>query len=519
MIYRSFIAVLIVLLSSGCDFKKNNLQEKADRQIYRKALYSPVLTLDPAKLTDTASQAVANQIYESLLEFGSHFEIRPALAESWSTSSDGLSIIFKLRHGVAFHDGTTLTSKDCVASFKRLLSKESLVSKYYAVIKGAVEFQAEKAKEVSGLKAPDEFTFIIELKNKFPPFPAILAGSTAKILPSRASENTKFFSHPVGTGPFKFSSSDKSHVGLDRFDSYWREKAKLDRLEFVVMSEKEGFEKAKKGAVHDLVTFPLNGDERVFNLGQHLEIPVVATWFIGLNTRLAPFNDQKVRQAFKAAISPSEFVNQLYPSQIPASGGYIPPGLPGHIERDSETENLPKAKSNKPIKIYIPQLLAKAPEIKSLLESRFKAAGFHVSVIPVAWEKMIEGYNNKSMQAFLLSMNADYPDTEFLVGNFESNNPDNFSGFHSAEVDFLIERARTTDSRPDRINLYQKLARILNREALTINLFHYKAHYWFSSCVNGIELNSLGDVFIPYRKIYLRGECKNQSVEVANAKK
>lgn len=518
MEHKCFIAALIVLLVSGCDFKKNYLQEKSESQIYHKALYSPVLTFDPVKLTDTGSQSVSNQIYEGLLEYGDHFEIRPALAESWETSRDGLSIKFKLRKGILFHDGTELTSMDCVASFTRLLGKDSIVSKYYSVIKGADEFTSGKSKTVVGLKAPDDFTFVIKLKNKFPPFPAVLAGSTARILPHRVVHTPKFFSTPIGTGPFQFLSADKSGVILKRFESYWREKANLERLEFVVMSETQGLEKAELGNIHDLVTFPLNGNESIFKSGQHLEIPVVATWFIGLNTRIEPFKDKRVRQAFKAAISPSEFVTQLYPSQIPATG-YIPPGLPGHLDENDSRVAVSKTTSTVPIKLFIPSLLSKSQEIKSFLETRFKSAGFKVSIIPIGWDEMISGYNKKSMQAFLLSMNADYTDTEFLIGNFESSNPDNFSGFKSYEVDSLIEKARTEDSRSDRTTLYQKLAKIVNNEALTINLFHYKAHYWFSNCVGGIELNSLGDVYIPYRKVFLTKKCAVKPIEVANAKR
>jgi len=265
----------------------------------------------------------------------------------------------------------------------------------------------------------------------------------------------------------------------------------------------------------------LNGDEKVFGSGQHFQIPVVATWILGLNTRLKPFDDKSVRAQFKAAISSADFVENLYPGQMPAAGGYIPPGLPGYLPGAS-TPVKPAAGEHKVhtlIHIAVPKLLAKADAIKEYLERKLRAHGFNVKVDLLDWEDEEAGYNAKKLQTFLMSMNADYPDPEFLVRNFESSNPDNFSGIRSAKIDRLIKVARETDSRSERWRIYESLGQELNNEALTVNLLHYRAHYWFAPCVHGIELNSLGDVYIPYRKIYLEGDCRVASSKGMNAQK
>lgn len=464
-------------------------------QIYYKAIYSKVLTFDPSRMTDTASLSVANQIYDGLLEFGPHFDLQPALAETWETSSDGKTLTFQLRKNVRFHDGTPLSPEDCVASFGRLLGPTSLVAKHYDLIEG--------------VEARGPHTFVIRLKNKFPPFAAVLAGATAKILPKQLAQ-AKAFSSPVGTGPFKLLLNSDTQIVLGRFDNYWREPSKLEELRFIVGTEAEGIAAALKGELHDTVSYPLNGDEAIFTSGsgQHLQIPLVATWVIGLNTRLAPFNRKEVRQRFKAALSSEDFIKTFYTGQMPAAG-YVPPGLSGYIVPTNAPQNpAPQVrKESTPITILIPIELAKSSAMKVYFEKRLSEAGFKTRFEPVRWNVLEKGFNNKSLQGFLMSMNADYPESSFLFRSFESNNVDNFSGLNSKEIDSLILRAKETDSRSDRATIYSSIAEKLEEEAVTVNLLHYRAHLWFAKCVQGIELNSLGDYYIPYRKISLSENC------------
>lgn len=111
-----------------------------------------------------------------------------------------------------------------------------------------------------------------------------------------------------------------------------------------------------------------------------------------------------------------------------------------------------------------------------------------------------------------MSMNMDYPDTEFLVRNFESSNPDNFSGLHDKRIDALIKKARATQDRVVRQELYADLVSTLSKAAATVDLFHPKGHYWVSRCVRGFEPNLLADVYIDYRKVSLIGDCPQKSV-------
>ena len=107
---------------------------------YVKAIYSLPVTYDPIKMNDGPSLGFSELVYEGLLRFSDDYGLMPGLAKSWSTSADGTVITFKLNPEAKFQNGEEVNAHDVKASLSRNVSKESLVYKYYEVIKGAKEY-------------------------------------------------------------------------------------------------------------------------------------------------------------------------------------------------------------------------------------------------------------------------------------------------------------------------------------------------------------------------------------------
>ena len=124
----------------------------------------------------------------------------------------------------------------------------------------------------------------------------------------------------------------------------------------------------------------------------------------------------------------------------------------------------------------------------------------------------MEGYDKKAHQAFLVSMNMDYPDADFLLKNFESDNPDNFSGLKNVKIDQLLKKSRATQDRKLREVYYKEALKLVESSAVTVNLFHPRANYWVSKCVHGFEPNILSDVYIDYTKVTLGADCAAKQV-------
>jgi peptide/nickel transport system substrate-binding protein len=145
----------------------------------------------------------------------------PALAESWSESSDGLTYEFKLRSGLKFHNGDPCTAEDVVFSFTR----------YKGV--GAAEFKAK----VKNVAVVDARTVRFHLHQPWPDFMTFY-GTTATaagiVVPKKYLEQVGedgFKKHPIGMGPYKLVSHTPGiELVLDANEAYWRHPPYIKRI-------------------------------------------------------------------------------------------------------------------------------------------------------------------------------------------------------------------------------------------------------------------------------------------------
>jgi peptide/nickel transport system substrate-binding protein/oligopeptide transport system substrate-binding protein len=98
---------------------------------------------------------------------------------------------------------------------------------------------------------------------------------------------------------------------------------------------------------------------------------------------------------------------------------------------------------------------------------------------------------------------ADFPDPDtFLFSLFHSQSPDNYANYSNPEVDRLLEQARSEGDYLKRIQLYGQAEMQIMEDAPVVNLVYYTFETLFQSYVQGIELNALGDRYIPMKKIW-----------------
>ena len=465
---------------------------------YVKAIYSLPLSLDPIKMNDTASLAVGNLIYDGLLKFSPSLKIEGALAESWSTSKDGKTLTFKLKKNIFFHNGDPITAADAEFSLKRALSSESTVRKFYDSIKE--------------IRTENETTLIINLNFPFPPFLSVLAGATAKILPKSKASDSTFFNSPVGSGAFRFAGLDskKKEISLEAFEKYHSGIPKIAHMILKETTEAEALKLASSGEIHDLANWPLTENDSIFKVGKRISSPVASTWIIGINTLKSPFKNIKTRQLFKVSVPVDDFRKSFYPDSIKANG-YVPNGLTGsQVKVDLRVTDLRPPKDK--ITIAIPRELARGEEMKKMIEQSMSSKGWKIEVNLMPWDQLMDGYSKKSHQAFLVAMNMDYPDADFLLKNFESDNPDNFSGLKNSKLDLLLKKSRATQDRKQRESFYKEALRLTEESAVTVNLFHPRANYWVSKCVQNFKPNILSDVYIDYTSVHLSSDCDSSKV-------
>jgi len=161
---------------------------------------------------------VLENVHCALFTVDKNLQIVPALAQSYTQSADGLTYTFKLRPGVKFHDGSTMTSADVKYSFERARDPAT----------GAVNF--EVFSDVERIDTPDDLTVVVHMARVYAPFLSRLSENSAGVIIPRDSGSLQG-TRPIGCGPFKFVRREFGNaLELERFDDYWDGPAWLDRI-------------------------------------------------------------------------------------------------------------------------------------------------------------------------------------------------------------------------------------------------------------------------------------------------
>ena len=180
----------------------------------------------------------------------------PSLAESWTTSKDGLSYEFVLRKGAKFHNGDPVTADDVKYSFER----------YHGA---AAKLLKDRVREVQ-IVDPGRVRF--QLKEPWPDFMTFYGTSAtgaAWIVPKKYVEKVGedgFKKAPIGAGPYKFVSFNPGvELVMEAWDGYWRKVPSVKRLVYRSLPEETTRAAAlKKGEVDIayLLTGPVAEDVR-----------------------------------------------------------------------------------------------------------------------------------------------------------------------------------------------------------------------------------------------------------------
>ncbi|HEU5299496.1 MAG TPA: ABC transporter substrate-binding protein, partial [bacterium] len=171
------------------------------------------VSLDPNDIEDGFSVNNTSNMYDTLVRFrADSTQIEPALAESWTVSSDGLVWTFKLRRGVRFHDGTPFNADAVVFTYARQIDKK------HPNFPGNAPYASFTYQNVKSVTAVDANTVRFTLSAPFAPFLTNMAMfSTAVVSPTAVKKWGKdFFKHPTGTGPFRFVEwVQKDHITME----------------------------------------------------------------------------------------------------------------------------------------------------------------------------------------------------------------------------------------------------------------------------------------------------------------
>lgn len=294
--------VVVGALIGGCgkdQVEKSVISKKDVRKELVIAQDGEPKSLDIHNGNDGFSLRINKQIYSRLVEADGDMQLSPGVAESWK-SIDERTTQFNLRKGVKFHNGDELKAEDVKYSFERMMNSPR------------ISFVLPPIERVDVV---DDYTVNIVTKMPFGPLMAHLSHPALGIVNKKLLEKDleSFKAHPIGTGPYKFSSwqaGDK--VTLTRNDEYFLDSAKFEKLIVRNIVEATSRTIALETGEVDIAISVNAVDEETIKKNPKLSLltkPSISYSYIGMNTQKDKFQDKRVRKAINYAIDKQAIVD------------------------------------------------------------------------------------------------------------------------------------------------------------------------------------------------------------------
>ncbi|MBT5774814.1 MAG: ABC transporter substrate-binding protein [Dehalococcoidia bacterium] len=243
-----------------------------------------------------------------------------SLAESWEIP-DETTLIFKLRPGITFHDGSPVTADEVKWHIERARDLDIAVT-------------AQDTQFIANVETVDELTSKWTLSQPFAPLIRILGDRPGMLVSRKQVEATDEFQgrHPVGTGAMKFVEEiDGDRIVVEANENYWKEGAPL--VDGVVMRFGVTPDQKINGLLAgdlDIIDAPdPNQLDVLRDAGMTVQnIPTNALQRTWLNMNKAPWDNVHLRRAVNYAVDREELNKLVYNGvHTPASFGFMGPAL------------------------------------------------------------------------------------------------------------------------------------------------------------------------------------------------
>ena len=274
----------------------------------RVAIIQPATEPNPIIVKDEGGAGLLGSTGEFLSFSNEQLELEPRLAESWEPNADGTEWTFKIRQGVTFHSGATLTANDVKTTFETLVNPKN-ASNALSALGGVLS--------PGNTEAPDDATVVFHLDAPNGNFPTLVSSANynAIIIPADLdpADWGKTFD---GTGPFKLESfTPKVGAKFVRNDAYWGTKANPDSMELKFYDEEGPMIVAIQGDEVDFVEhFSVSGGQALLT-DPNVQVIAIRTAThrqLHMRTDKDPFTDKRVRQAIALTLDRPALVDGLW---------------------------------------------------------------------------------------------------------------------------------------------------------------------------------------------------------------
>jgi len=272
-------------------------------------------------------------------------ELIPGVAEEMpSVSNGGKTYTFTIRDGLKYSDGSAVKASDWEHTIKRVLNLESGGAPFFEVIEGAPEYiEAGKAEgDISGIEADDKTREVtIDLTDADGTFMNILAMNFSGIVPGDTPFENLSKNPPPGVGPYALTESVPNRQFVMEqnasFDIPDIPKGNVKKITTqIIKSVSRQTDQVIGGQLDYMQDPPLSDrlpEVRAQYADRYSEYETVSTYYFFMNSRVAPFDNQEVREAVNLALD-STALSRLFGGRLAPDCNFLPSSMPGYSEID-----------------------------------------------------------------------------------------------------------------------------------------------------------------------------------------
>jgi peptide/nickel transport system substrate-binding protein len=484
---------LVLALASACFTSLPAAAQKQGGSV-TVGLELDIAGFDPLKVGvfDTSGNIAAALLFDTLAYLDDKGKAQGKLAESWASSEDFKTWTFKLRSGVKFHDGTPFNAQAVAWNYARQKDpKNNCRCAFYIA-------------NITKVEAKDDLTVVFSLRDPAVAFPSLLAvPSSNNVVQSPSAIQAKgddYNRNPVGTGPYVLKSwAAGDRLVLERNANYWRQGwPRLDRIVLRPLPDSQSrFASLLSGDSDVVWADPFEADnilkarkDKALTVHEYVGS---GAWVYAFNTKVAPFDDVRVRQALVMAIDRKKMSQVLTNGlSLPATnpygdGSWVKCKDDGALPTDPLKAATMLKEYAKPVEFKM--LVTATPRgraIGQVMQQFWKQVGANMEIEQVDQATIVPRAFQRQFQLTPWRI-IDLPDPDVqMYANFRTGSPVALANYSNPELDALLERARVTGDEAKRTDDYCAISRLINKEAIWFWTFQNDYYAVTKAKVKGI---------------------------------
>jgi len=475
-------------------------------------------SLDPAMAGDIVSIPVLDQLFSGLAEHSPDMEVVPDVAESWEILDRGHRYVFHLRDDVQWSDGTPVTGEDFEYAWKRVLNPDtgSPNATMLYDIKGARAYHKGEVTDPDsvGVQACDAATLVVELDEPAGYFLHVMAHSATYPVPRHAvdahGEAWTEVGRIVTNGPFKLKAWQRAEtlVLVKNARYHGRAKGNVQKVKVTVLVKPAAGLKAYQADrldLLDMIFFPPAEIDygRWHHAGEYVSGPQLYPSYVAFCLGRAPFDELRVRRAFALATDRKRLAGvALHGSCSPATGGIVPPKMPGHTPNIGPSYDPERARElladagfpggrGLPVVTLMMHEDPLSPVAGKYLQKQWRSElGVKTELEVVEWERFFTRLQIEPPQAVLWGFVADYPDPDNVL-RVGMGYVLPYTRWENEDYGNLVERAGRLTNQKKRVGLYREADRILTEEVPILPLAYMRSHLLVKPWVSRLPISPI----------------------------